>query len=195
MYELLFRHLDKYVTLTEEERALCVPFFEHRKFRKRQFLLQEGEVSRYEYFILKGCARIYEVDENGQEHILQFGIEEWWVGDMHSFFTGTPSRYSIDCIEDCDVLRMTAENHERLCAAVPKLERHFRKLIQWAYVASVQRIQSAMSKSAGERYLEFITKYPQIEQRVPNHYIASYLGITPQSLSRVRSRRLSESKK
>ncbi|RYY88422.1 MAG: Crp/Fnr family transcriptional regulator [Chitinophagaceae bacterium] len=187
MYELLFRHFNKYLTLTPEEMSRIEPFFQYRKYRKHQYIIQEGDVSRYETFILKGCIRTYEVDEKGQEHIIQIGVEDWWIGDLYSFWTGNPTKLNVDCVEDCEVLQVTAANHERLCEEVPKLERHFRKLLQSAYVASLQRIYSSMSRPAAERYQEFLEKYPHIEQRVPNHYIASYLGITPQSLSRLRS--------
>ncbi|TCJ12152.1 Crp/Fnr family transcriptional regulator [Flaviaesturariibacter flavus] len=187
MYDLLIKHFNRYVSLTPEEQDLCIDFFQYRKLRKHQYLLQEGDVSRHETYILKGCIRVYEVDEKGQEHILQFGVEDWWVGDLLSYWTGTPSTLNIDCVEDCEVLQITQEKNEELCMAIPKLERHFRKLIQAAYVASQRRIHSSISKTALERYQEFIAKYPEIDQRVPNHYIASYLGITPQSLSRVRS--------
>ena len=187
MYELLFKHFNKYVTITEQEFEEAMPFFQFKKFRKHQYILQEGDVSRYENFILKGCTRSYEVDEKGQEHIIQFGLEDWWVGDMYSFLTKTPARINVDCIEDCEVLRISEQNHDAMLLKIPKLERHFRKLISNAYCAFINRIYSNLSKSALERYEEFIRKYPHIEQRVPNHHIASYLGVTPQSLSRVRA--------
>ena len=191
MYELLFKHFNKYVKITEQEFEECLPFLQFKKFRKHQYILQEGDISRYENFILKGCTRSYEVDEKGQEHIIQFGLEDWWVGDMYSFLTKTPARFNIDCIEDCELLQISEQNHDLMLLKVPKLERHFRKLISNAYCASIQRIYSSMSKSALERYQEFIEKYSHIEQRVPNHYIASYLGITPQSLSRIRAQNVS----
>jgi CRP-like cAMP-binding protein len=189
MYELLRSHFRKYVQLTDEEFQLSITFFRHKKFRKHQYILQEGEISRYETYILKGCTRSYEVDDDGLEHIIQFGVEDWWVGDMYSFLTQTPSRLNIDCLEDTEVLQISQDDHDRLCNEVPKLERHFRKLIQNAYCASIQRIYSNLSKPALERYNEFIEKYPHIQQRVPNNLIASYLGITPQSLSRLRNKK------
>jgi CRP-like cAMP-binding protein len=189
MYDLLRKHFGKYVTLTKEEFERAADYFKFRKYKKHQYILQEGDVSRYETFILKGCTRIFETDGKGQEHIIQFGLEDWWVGDMYSYFTNSPSRLSIDCIEDCEVLQITADNFEKMCDEIPKLEKHFRKLFQSAFVASSQRIYSNLSKPAIERYKEFLDKYPLIGQRVPNSYIASYLGITPQSLSRLRARR------
>jgi CRP-like cAMP-binding protein len=187
MYDILFQHFNKYVTLSEEEFAECKLLFKYKKFRKHQYILQNGEISRYETFILYGCTRTYEVDDSGQEHIIQFGMETWWVGDLHSFLTNSPSRYNIDCLDDTEVLQVPRTEMEKLYDKVPKLERFFRILIQKAYIASMDRIYSNLSKPAHERYQEFIDKYPEIEQRVPNHQIASFLGITPQSLSRIRS--------
>lgn len=192
MYDLLFTQFNKYVKLSRDEFEQCLPFFQFKKYRRHQYILQEGEVCRYEFFILKGCTRTYEIDEKGQEHILQFGMEDWWIGDLYSFLTGKPTKLNIDCIEDCEVLQITATDHDKMLLEIPKLERHFRKLIVNAYVSTLNRVYSSMSKSALERYLEFIEKYSQLEQRVPNHYIASYLGITPQSLSRIRSKNAKE---
>jgi len=194
MYDLLYNHFNKYVSLSEEEFSECRTLFKYKKYRKHQYILQEGEISRYETFIVKGCTRTYEVDDTGQEHIIQFGLETWWVGDLHSFLTNSPTRCNIDCLEDTDVLQIPRTEMEKMYDKVPKLERFFRILIQKAYIASTDRIYSNLSKPAPERYQEFIDKYPQIEQRVPNHQIASFLGITPQSLSRIRSQSISRKK-
>ena len=187
MRELLIHNLSKYVSLTSDDVAVVESLFTYRHFRKHQYILQEGEVSRYENFICKGITRTYEVDDKGQEHIVQFGLEDWWVGDLYSFLTDTPSVYNIDCLEDTTVLQITKEKLDILYQKVPKMERHFRILIQNAFIASTKRLSSSLSKNALERYEEFVNRYPHIEQRVANHQIAAYLGITPQSLSRIRS--------
>lgn len=187
MYTGLIKNLTKYVSLTTEEAEVASSLFTFRKYRKRQYILQEGDVARHETFILNGLTRTYEIDEKGQEHIVQFGIEDWWIGDLYSFLSGAPSKYNIDCMEDTEVLQIRREQQEELYQRVPKLERHFRIIIQNAYMASVGRVAATMTKSAAERYNDFMSVYPQIGQRVPNHQIASYLGITPQSLSRIRS--------
>ena len=135
MFELLRKHFGKYVTLSDDEFEKATAFYKHRKFRKHQYILQEGDVSRYETFILKGCTRIFEIDDKGQEHIIQFGLEDWWVGDIYSYLTHTPSKLNIDCIEDCEVLQITESNFEKMCTDIPKLERHFRKLIQSAFLS------------------------------------------------------------
>ena len=188
MWDSLVKNLSKYVILTDEETAIIKSVFNFKKFRKHQYILQEGEVSRYETFVCNGVTRTYEVDAKGQEHIVQFGLEDWWVGDLYSFLTDTPSNYNIDCLEDTEVLQITRANLENLYQSVPKMERHFRILVQNAFIASTRRISATLAKPALERYQEFINRYPHIEQRVPNHQIASFLGITPQSLSRIRSR-------
>lgn len=187
MYDALLKNLSKYVTLTPEEEQVVCSLFTAKKFRRRQYILQEGSVARFETFILSGTTRTYEVDEKGQEHVVQFGLEDWWIGDLYSFLAETPSTYNIDCLDDTVVVQITKPNLEILYEKIPKMERHFRIMIQNAFIAAVSRVASTLTKTAVERYDEFIAKYPHIEQRVPNHQIASYLGITPQSLSRIRA--------
>lgn len=187
MWDLLIKNLSKFVPLDPREAEIIQSLFTYKKYRRKQYILQEGDVTRYETFIVKGVTRTYEVDDRGQEHIIQFGLEDWWVGDLYSFLTGNPTTYNIDCLEDTEVLHITKVDLETLYEKVPKMERHFRIMIQNAFIASTKRLSASLAKSAPERYEEFINKYPQIEQRVANHQIASYLGITPQTLSRIRS--------
>ena len=114
MWDPLIKSLGKYVTISDEEAAVIESLFIFKKFRKRQYILQEGEITRYETFILKGVTRTYEVDEKGQEHVVQFGLEDWWIGDLYSFLTGAPTCHNIDCIEDTEVLQITKANLEIL---------------------------------------------------------------------------------
>jgi CRP-like cAMP-binding protein len=186
MFELLFQNFARHIELDEEEKEIIESLFQPKKYRKHQYLLQQGDISRFEIFVVSGLTRSYEIDDKGQEHVIQFGPEGWWIGDMYSYLSETPSSMSIDCIEDTSVLQISKKNQEILYVKVPKLERFFRILVQNAYMASISRISSTLSKPAWQRYNEFITRYPLIDQRVPNHQIASYLGVTPQSLSRIR---------
>jgi CRP-like cAMP-binding protein len=186
MWEPILKSISKHIQLTEEETEYFTSLLTVKKLRKRQYLLQEGDVMRHETFVVKGCLRTYETDAKGQEHVIHFSAEDWWVGDMYSFLTGTPSRFNIDCLEDTELIQFTKEHLEELYVKVPKFERYFRLLVQNAYIAAQNRIMSIMTKPALERYHEFLQKYPTIEQRVPNHQIASFLGITPESLSRLR---------
>jgi len=188
MSDLLIRNLNRFVTLTSEENDTVLSLFRPRNFRRHQFIQQEGEVARYETFLLSGLTRTYEIDEKGAEHIVLFGTEDWWVGDLYSFLTGLPSTYAIDCLEDTQTMQVSKDDLEELYVRVPKLERHFRIMIQKAYITSTRRITSSLRKSAAERYMDFIRTYPSLEQRIPNHQIASFLGITPQSLSRIRAK-------
>jgi CRP-like cAMP-binding protein len=193
MLQPLIDHISRYVVLspgdiTHIESAVTV-----RKLRKRQFLLQEGDICRHENFVLKGCLRTYETDEKGQEHVILFSVEDWWVGDLYGFLTGSPSRMNVECLEDCVLAQISRETLEELYIKVPALERFFRKLVQNAYIAVSRRLLSSMSRPAQERYLEFIEKYPDIEQRVPDRHIASFLGIAPESLSRIRRQHVSKS--
>jgi CRP-like cAMP-binding protein len=186
MWEPILNSISRHIQLTEEETEYFTSLLTVKKLRKRQYLLQEGDVMRHETFVAKGCLRTYEIDEKGQEHVIQFSVEEWWVGDMYSFLTCTPSRFNIDCLEDTELIQFTKEQLEELYIRVPKFERYFRILVQNAYIAAQNRVLSIITKPALERYQEFVRKYPTIEQRVPNHQIASFLGITPESLSRLR---------
>ena len=187
MFDLLIKNiLKRNIHLTPEEIKILQSKFTHKHFRKHQYILQQGELSRFENFIVNGLTRTYEVDEKGQEHILQFGMEDWWIGDMYSFLSGKPSAFNIDCLEDTEVLQITKPNLEQLYSEVPKMNQYFRQLLEKALITTNQRIIASLRKTAAERYLEFLEKYPRIDQRVSNHQIASFLGITPQSLSRVR---------
>ena len=188
MWGNLIQNLSKFIVLSKDDIAIIQSLFTEKKFRKRQYILQEADVSRSETYVVTGLTRTYEVDDKGIEHIMQFGPEDWWVGDLFSFLTETPTRFNVDCLEDTQVLQISKPNLQMLYQKVPATERYFRIIIQNAYIASVNRISSSLRKTAPERYQEFMERYPHIEQRVPNHQIASYLGITPQSLSRIRSK-------
>ncbi len=188
MWEPLIKNFSRFVTLSNEDVSIIQSLFIPKKFRKHQYILQEGNVSRWETYVVTGLSRTYEVDDKGLEHVLQFGPEDWWVGDLFSFLTETPTKFNVDCLEDSLVLQISKPDLELLYQKVPAIERYFRIIVQNAYIASITRISSTLRKTAPERYREFITRYPMIDQRVPNHQIASYLGITPQSLSRIRSK-------
>ncbi|HTE33669.1 MAG TPA: Crp/Fnr family transcriptional regulator, partial [Chryseolinea sp.] len=163
MLQPLLKNLDKYVSLTEHDTAIVQGLFKVSRFKRHQYLLQEGTVTRFETFVLKGLTRTYEIDDKGQEHVVQFGPEDWWVGDLYSFLTETPATFNIDCLENTEVAQITKSDLEKLYQEVPKLERHFRILVQNAFIATTQRLSSTLSRSAAERYEEFIVKYPQIE--------------------------------
>jgi CRP-like cAMP-binding protein len=193
MFELLFQKFDEKVALSSEEKALCKTFFQSKKLRRKQYLLQEGDPCKYVSFVEKGILRSYTIDEKGLEHIIQFAFEGWWISDQYSFLTGEPSFYTIDALEDCELLLLSRDAEEEMLEKVPKMERFFRILLQNSLIAMQRRIISSLSRSAEEKYQELVVSCPTIPQRVPQHMMASYLGITPETLSRIR-KQISERK-
>lgn len=190
MFELLSQAIDRKVLLTEEEHKLCETFFTPKKLRKKQYLLQQDDVCKYTAFVEKGVLRTYTLDDKGNEHIVQFAFEGWWASDIYSFLTGEPSIYNIDALEEAQLLLLTKSANEALLEKVPKMERYFRILSQNALVAFQRRIVGSLSLTAEEKYNKLIATYPDITQRVPQHMIASYLGVTPETISRVRKQML-----
>jgi CRP-like cAMP-binding protein len=186
MSEQLRKHIARRIDITDKEFKLCATFFVPRTLRKRQFLVQEGDPGKYIAFVTRGCLRTYTLDEKGEEHVIEFAVEDWWAADLHSYLSGEPARFNIDALEDSRLLLLDHDSRERLLLAVPKMERFFRLLQEANYVATHRRISDTLSKSADERYLGFLKTYPQLVRRIPQKHIASYLGITPQSLSRIR---------
>ncbi len=185
---LLFANINKYAKITEDDFSLIEKKLLKRFVNKRRPLLMEGETSRYLYFVEKGALRSYTIDKDGLEHVVQLVIEDYWVTDLYSFITGAPGNINIEAIEDSEVLLLPNNELDRLYNEIPALERFFRHLYQRAYVSLQQRYNTALSNNAEERYRLLITDFPHIAARIPLIYIASYLGITPESLSRIRKR-------
>lgn len=190
MHEPLLKYIQKYSStpLTNSQIRLLEEAFISKKFRKRQYLLQEGEVCKYLAFILKGAMRQYSVDEKGIEHIVYLTIENWWAGDRESYTMLTPSRYFIDAWEDTEALLITRADSIRLLESIPALKEASKQMDEKNAFALLNRVSSSISLSAEQRYAELEKKYPEFLQRFPQHIIASYLGITKETLSRVRNR-------
>ncbi len=186
MYELIRTNISRHISLTDEEFSFFTSILKHKKLKRKQYLLQAGDVCRFESFVNKGCLRTYSINDKGQENVLHFSIEDWWTGDLSSFFTGEESKYNVEALEDCELLQLDKASLEELYIRVPKFERFFRIIMQNAYIALQKRISGSMGDKAEDRYLDFIKKYPHLEQRLPQHQVASYLGITPEFLSRIR---------
>lgn len=186
MFEVLLKNINKKVVLTEKEQEQVKTFFIPKKLRRKQFLLQEGETCQYTAFVEKGLLRSYTVDDKGHEHVLQFALEDWWIADLYSFLTGEPSGYNIDALEDAELLLINNTSYEAMMEAVPRMERYFRILTQNSLIATQRRLSGNISLSAEENYKRLIAGNTTILQRVPQHMIASFLGIAPETLSRVR---------
>jgi len=191
MYDLFFQKFKEKVPLTVEEEDQIKAYLTPKKLRKKQYLLQEGDVCKAIAFVEKGLLREYLVDTAG-EHIVQFALEGWTISDLFSFLTGEPATYNIDALEDAELVLISKSAHEELLRMQPKYETYMRLLITNAYVALQRRLTSIISAPSEEQYTTFTQIYPDIVQRVPQHMIASYLGLTPETLSRVRKRIVSK---
>jgi len=186
MFEALVVYLREGAGLSDEELELVKQVTIEKKLRKRQYLLQEGDVSFYNCFVAKGCLRLYRIGKDGAEHILRFAIENWWMSDYESYNSGEPSKGHIDALEDCELLLIKKQDFDTLTNTITKFRLFREKLEARSYDASQRRILSNISETAEEKYLNFIKSYPKIYDRVPLHMIASFLGVSRETLSRVR---------
>jgi len=188
MHRNLLDYISQYATspLTSDETALIVATFQPKKLRKKQYFLEEGNVCKYVGFIIKGAMRQYSVDDKGVEHIIQLYIENYWASDRESAIMLTPSRYNIDAWEDTELLIATVADMRDLIDKIPSFGQMTRLMDQRSFIASQRRLNSTISNSAEKRYEEFAENHPQFIQRFPQHLIASFLGITKETLSRIR---------
>lgn len=191
MYEVYFESFKNRISLTDEEEAIIKNHLSVKKIRKRQYLLQEEDPCRHIAFVEKGMLRSYTVDKNGTEHILQFAPEGWFIADLYSFLAEEPSSYNIEAVEDSELVLISRPAYNELLKTSPKYLEFSHNLVTNAYIAMQRRINDLHERSIEERYADFISRYPQIINRVPQHMIASYLGLTPETLSRVRRRMVS----
>ena len=188
MTKPLIEYFEKFLPLSEEEKSIVEEIFIYRRVKRRQFILQEGDVCKHNTFVLEGCLKMYMVDPNGKEHNLQFAIENWWIGDIGSFHSGETSKLYIEAIENSVILQIKKEDQWKLFVDFPKFNRIFRVLAENSMISLQNRLLQNISSTAEERYLSFLEKYPQLFNRISNVQIASYLGITPEFLSTIRKK-------
>lgn len=187
MSDILRQQIEKIISLTDEEFLYILAHFTVKKYKKHQFLIQENESVLNDFFVLKGCLKAYHLNNQGKENIIQFALQDWWITDYQSYFNQTIATINLDCIEDCEVLCLSLLNREKLCAEMHKMERYFRKKSNAGYVALQQRILSMLNENPKERYLKLLLQYPILFQKVPKALIASYLGVSRETLSRFNS--------
>jgi CRP-like cAMP-binding protein len=190
MFQNINAYVLKCVNLSARELEYFNSILQYKVIPKKTMLLQAGNICNFEAYVIKGCIREYYIDSNGAELTLQFAVEDWWVSDITSFEDQKVSSMYIEALEDCELLMLSRQSKEQLLADVPKLERMFRLMIQRHLSVVQNRLFKTVTHSGMEKYLEFIKRYPTIPQRVPQHYIASYLGISPEFLSKLRTRHL-----
>ncbi|MFT3933137.1 MAG: Crp/Fnr family transcriptional regulator [Chitinophagaceae bacterium] len=188
MYETFFRKFNEKVILTEQEEAFIRQHLAHKKLRKKQYLLQEGDVCKYVCLVEKGALRSYVLDESGNEHITAFALEGWTMSDLASFMRQEPATLNIDALEDTELVLISKPAHDELLQQMPKYETYLRKLVTDAYIAIQKRTTDMISLSLEDRYKSLTQMYPNIVQQVPQHMIASFMGLSPETLSRLRSR-------
>ena len=187
-HSLILRNVAKHISLDEREQNLFTSLLAHQSVRKKESILKEGEVCNCINYIHKGVFRAFYRDKEGRESDVMFGIDDWWITDMFSFATGSPAMLHIEAIEDCEVFCLKKKNLDQLFKEVPKFERFFRIIMQNSYIREQLRTMQNLSMTARERYENFLKKYPQHAQRIPQKYIASYLGMTPEFLSSIRKK-------
>ncbi len=188
--EPLLNYFDRLITLNKEEKELVTQKFHPRLYRKKQYVLQEGDTCKQMNFVVRGCLRMYKIDEKGGTHILQFAAENNWISDLGSFYSETPSELNIDALEDTMVLKIAHDNLITIYTQAPKFHRIFRVLIENSYVSIQKRLLQTISSTAEDRYQYFIDTWPHLVNRLSQIQIASFLGITPEFLSRLRNKRM-----
>ncbi|MEC3875630.1 Crp/Fnr family transcriptional regulator [Chryseobacterium salviniae] len=194
MSENIIGNVTRFITLDPKEKQFFTDLLTLQTFPKKTVLLREGEICQFEGYIQKGCVRVYYLDDNGFEVTILFAIEDWWISDIASFQDQKPSHLYIETLEDSEIYMLNPETKEKLLTEIPKFERVFRMLVQRNLSTLQHRLVNTISKSASDRYLEFIKVYPSIPQRVAQYYIASYLGVSKEFVSTIRKRLASRQK-
>ena len=189
MYPQLLAHIRRYVSLTLQEEELLCEKLELLKLKKKEIILEPGKSCKGNYFVLTGLVRQYIITKKLSEQIVMFGLESWWISDQESLFNKQPSNYYIQTIEATEILFLNEPNREILFMAIPALESYFRLMMQKSFIAAQRRVGFMLNQNDEERYHFFASNYPSFMQRVPQYMLASYLGFTPQFLSRIRAKK------
>lgn len=183
------QHIQRFVSLTDEEIQVLIPYLKTKKINKKEFLFEEGQACTANYFVAGGCLRLYFVNDKGVENIVQFAIENWWISDYMSLEKQTPSSFSLQAVESSHLIVIEKQRQEEMLQKVPKLERYFRIIAQRANAAAQMRIKYISELSGEQRYWQFTESFPEFVQRIPQYMLASYLGFTPEFLSKLRAKK------
>lgn len=186
-FQLILQNVSKHIVLQESEIQYFTSILEVRSAKRRELLLREKQSCRYIYYVNNGALRAYFSDKSGKESTIMFGIADWWITDIHGFINDSPAMLYVEAIEDSEIIQLSRESFQKLLAELPKFERFFRIVFQNAYIREQLRMIENLSMSAEERYVNFLKKYPKVQQHVTQKQIASYLGISPEFLSTIRN--------
>jgi CRP-like cAMP-binding protein len=181
----LRQQIEKIVSLTDDEFEFVLSHFKEKNFKKHQIIIHEGDYVRYDFYVVKGLMKSSHNKPEGKEHIIQFASEDWWITDPQAFHNKTKATLLVDCLEDTKVLALSLENKVKLCMELQKMEHFFLKKTTAGYIALQKRILCLISSNATERYLNLLAQYPGLVQRIPKSMIASYLGVSRETLSRL----------
>jgi len=188
MFDLLYKNITRHISLSKEEFQRFSEPFQLKKFQKKEVALREGDYCLFEGFVVNGCFKVYFLTEDGFEQTLYFAVESWWITDLDSLINNVPSTLNIEALENSEVLMISKKDKELLYETMPQVEKLFRIMNQQSSVALQRRILSLMNKTADKRYLEFLDKYPTLEQKLTQQQVASYLGISHEFLSKIRKK-------
>lgn len=189
MHPDLIEYIRRYIKISEREGIVFQSYLTEKKINKKEFLLTEGKVCKSRFFIIKGCVRMYYIDRKLNEQIIHFGIDNWWITDYQSLINETPSKMYIQATEDTEYLELPEFKFDRLCADLPETERFFRKIMEKTFIAIQRRMEYTFSLSGEELFNHFVSGNPDFVQRVPLYMIASYLGMTPEFVSKIRGKK------
>lgn len=185
MQQKLREHIEKIVPLTDEEFTFVLAHFTSKRFKKHQFLIQEGDPVKYYYFVVSGLLKLVYTDDTGKQHLISFAMEDWWEGDFQAYYNQTPATLSLECLEDTAVFCLSLEGYHELCAGLPQMARFFLQKSTLGSIAAQQRLLSLLTTNAQERYERLLKQYPALVQRVSKTLLASYLGVSRETLSRL----------
>lgn len=187
MQEKLREHIEKIIPLTDAEFAFVWGHFTLKKFKKHQFLIQEGDSVKYSYFIVSGLLKLVYTEASLKQHIVSFAMEDWWESDFYAYYTQMEATMSLECVEDTVVLCLSFDDYKKLCDGLQKMERFFLEKSNFGFLGAQRRIISWLTSNAQERYEQLIKQYPSLVQRIPKSLLASYLGVSRETLSRLSS--------
>jgi CRP-like cAMP-binding protein len=187
MYNFFLESLRKYINLSDQEAELLISKVHFKKVRKRQWIVTPGHECKVEFFVNKGVLRAYYPHDNGNQYTTKFAPEGWWISDVQSLFNGEPATQYIEPLEDSEVIGIPKPNMDLLYEEIPQLNKYFRLVYQKALANSSERVLRTISDTTHGHYIKFLAQYPNLEQRVPQYMIASYLGVTPEFFSKLKA--------